>query len=1025
MLRSLKVPFIALLVALAFTAYLLGPERFRTQKVALPAKPVKGASLAGVTPARERFDGRTGAAPGKQRRERRQPNADEKYAQVLDDLQDAVQRAKLRRAAHQGVDAEVRVVRGARERLAGLEAEVAASFQATSQRIHDQKLPAVLQERNFAAETAFVDTSAELGRLLDTAGDDRQLFAALDRLGTFFDQHRQGGPVQPLDPSRLPFRSPARGTRAPATTAAGFPKGIRAAAALTSGGGDPNLAPTEDAQITPEIQALANSLGKNPIRIYQWVHDNVVFLPTYGSVQGSAVTLAAKRGNSFDISSLLVALLRASSIPARYVYGTIDVTAARASNWAGGISVLAAQQLFGQGGIPSVAVVSGTSVESLRIEHVWVEAFVDFVPSRGAVNVRPDTWVPLDASFKQYQLITPTDIKSAIPVDVPGTASNVASTALIDSLHGSITGFDQGTLDLLADTSTENIDFQYGRSPDLSRFQGARSILPTDTSVLPGSLPNPVIARAATWSEIPDNLRHKVTAALYNSDLDRAFGSPALSFTISLPALSGRKLGVTYVPATAADAATLAAFKTGTSTSLPVYLVQLQPSLRIDDAEVALGPAVTMGTQQAWDAGLIDPTTPAGDIHTYNRTAGDEIVFGIDAQGVSQDTIHQRFQQRTSDTASENLFTVSLYYWGQYDVLGQSAAVADNAAIQRLPSIGVFAVPLTVGYFFGFPRTGHWGSRQMDVARSIFAVVDKNDGDTVPIERVLGNLGSLLEGRTFDGLFNRAAGTGVSAVQLLREANEQQIPIFRVTQANFASIAPQLSVSASILSDISNAVAVGKTALVPQRAPVHGNWSGVGYIIEDPATGAAAYLINGGAAGGSDDPCNPESPDDPVKVPIIEILIILIIILLLILLLLFLPEIIAAIAGILGGLGELGPAAAAILLALGLAATPTAASAAPPPLPGDGMVPPGDCTPAQYATLVAGVAATCKSGPSCKTTDCGVMAVALTRLQGCVAARDAINTTCFRGGDQAHIDERDAAQRAVDNCACRIARLCP
>jgi hypothetical protein len=73
---------------------------------------------------------------------------------------------------------------------------------------------------------------------------------------------------------------------------------------------------------------------------------------------------------------------------------------------------------------------------------------------------------------------------------------------------------------------------------------------------------------------------------------------------------------------------------------------------------------------------------------------------------------------------------------------------------------------------------------------------------------------------------------------------------------------------------------------------------------------------------------------------------------------------------------------------------------------------------------VAAVAGTCKVGPSCKTTVCAIATAALSRLQARVAARIELNATCFRGGDQRHVAELEAATRAVTNCACRVARLC-
>lgn len=145
------------------------------------------------------------------------------------------------------------------------------------------------------------------------------------------------------------------------------------------------------------------SLNNNPVQISNWVHDNIEFVPTYGSIQGAHMTLQTKRGNAFDTASLLIALLRTANIPARYVYGTVQIPIAQVMNWVGGVTHPdAALQVFAQGGIPSTGLVQGGVLTAVKLEHVWVEAWVDFVPSRGALHRKGDTWVPMDAAFKQY-----------------------------------------------------------------------------------------------------------------------------------------------------------------------------------------------------------------------------------------------------------------------------------------------------------------------------------------------------------------------------------------------------------------------------------------------------------------------------------------------------------------------------------------------------------------------------------------------------------------------------------------------
>src|SRR5581483_2453069 len=103
-----------------------------------------------------------------------------------------------------------------------------------------------------------------------------------------------------------------------------------------AGASDPAyLAETTEVVLTDAIKAKAQELEYNPVKIYHWVRNHVEWLPTWGATQDADVTLGSQRGNAFDIASLLIALLRASGIPARYVHGTIEVPADKFKNWAG------------------------------------------------------------------------------------------------------------------------------------------------------------------------------------------------------------------------------------------------------------------------------------------------------------------------------------------------------------------------------------------------------------------------------------------------------------------------------------------------------------------------------------------------------------------------------------------------------------------------------------------------------------------------------------------------------------------
>jgi hypothetical protein len=154
----------------------------------------------------------------------------------------------------------------------------------------------------------------------------------------------------------------------------------------------PELAETPETALTPEITALAASLGHNPVQIFNWVHNNIDFVPTHGAIQGAGLTLANRRGNAADTNSLLAALLRASGIPTRFVYGTVDVPVAQALNWLKAGDVDSATHATQVGGIPTTLLKLDGQIKALRFQHLWVEANIDFTPSRGAINRQADAW---------------------------------------------------------------------------------------------------------------------------------------------------------------------------------------------------------------------------------------------------------------------------------------------------------------------------------------------------------------------------------------------------------------------------------------------------------------------------------------------------------------------------------------------------------------------------------------------------------------------------------------------------------
>ena len=814
---------------------------------------------------------------------------------------------------------KVAQLRAKAKELADLEEHVRAGFDDTARHIKDKGLPPEILARHEEAVRTYEARAAEFKTLLAAVerASGPQLQTALGDLAAFMAKYPNQKTHTPTDPNNLPWGSPKPVTREPFTrpsqfrTSKLFGEPVRVAQAGSLSGislpsttlpATPNavdLAATEDAQITQPIRDLAASLNNNPVQIYNWVRNNIEFVPSYGSIQGSDMTLQTKRGNSFDTASLLIALLRAANIPARYVYGTIEVPADKVMNWVGGVTVpRAAQDLLWQGGIPNIGLVAGGRVERVRLEHVWVEAFVDFVPSRGAVHRDGDTWIPLDASFKQYQFSAGMDLPANIPVDAAQLVAQVQAGATLNAQEGWVQNLNQSAVQqAMSAYQTQLLAYVDAQGPNKTRLDTIAGRAPVVQSppILFGTLPYQVLVSGAKFQSMPENLRWKFRYSVYASSTERAFDEPMMRLERSTPLLAGKKITLSYSPAGAADAATLvgllpAPHADGTPIqpsevprTLPAYLVRVVPELKVDGQTVANGPAFTLGTELVQSAAYFNPASGQWENAEDNRPiVGEYIATALSLQGHGAGeaaALAARLQSTEarlravladpSDTTTllsigkEDLTGDLLYgtifaYFAAINTTAETAARLGGGISYRMPSFGNFGVAARPSFFFGIVRSISFPTFQMDVDRILGIEVAKN-GDAnalLAMRRVLGQQYSANEHLIPEQLFPALDGPqtlpAVSAVKAIAMAGSQGQRIYALSPSNpgaHASALAQLAIDESTKSEIANALAVGREVTV-HSAPVAVNgFVAVGYIIIDPQTGAGAYKISGGANG--------------------------------------------------------------------------------------------------------------------------------------------------------------------------------
>ena len=822
-----------------------------------------------------------------------------------------------------GIDlaAKVKSLLGKYKELKSLEGEVTKGFKETEKHIRDKNLPAEILARHEQAVAEYERRKTEFTALMDAveAADDGKgnLAGALTSLGEFMAKYPNQKTHTPTDPNNLPWGSPKPVTRAPYTSPSQFrtsrlfgdPVKVAQAGSL-SGIGLPtttlpvtptpaDTAPTEDVQITQPIRDLAASLNNNPVQIYNWVRNNIQFIPSYGSIQGSDMTLQTKRGNSFDTASLLIALLRAANIPSRYVYGTIEVPADKAMNWVGGVTVpQAAMSLMGQGGIPVLGVARGGQIGSIRLEHVWVEAYVDYLPSRGAVNRNPNTWVPMDASFKQYQFTQGMDIKTNVPFDASAFIAQIQQGATVNEAEGWVQNENQGAIQqTLTNYKAQVTNYVNAQKPNatVGDVLGSQVLLQENRPILLGTLPYTRIATGAKFQVIPDNLRWKFRYNVYANDTDRADDNPFISYIQSTASLAGKKVTLSFSPATQVDQDTIDTFMPqphpdGTPIQpselpqgFPAYLIRLTPEVRIDDHVVATGPAYTMGSELIQNAAYFNAGTAQWESGDDNRpTVAEYIATALDLQGVSigqvtalrvrlealkarMDQLKQNFtdpspiQSLTKETLSGDvLYSTVLSYFAAIDAAAQMSAGASKVVTIRMPSLGNFGVATQVQLFFGFPRFISFPALQMDIDRVVGSDVAQNadNAAVADFRRAVGGQYSahehLIPEKLFTDPSNPAGPQAVSAVKALALAAGQGQRIYSLNaqnQAVHASAISQLAIDPAVKEEIANALAAGKSVTVHQASLSFAGFHGVGYIITDPETGAGAYKISDGANG--------------------------------------------------------------------------------------------------------------------------------------------------------------------------------
>ena len=574
--------------------------------------------------------------------------------------------------------AQLDALRAEREALIALDPAVRQQQAETEQRLITAGLPEVILARQRAtADThkeQFSRLMASLAQIEASQGAEgiAALAAARDQVAANQPSVLARPQDQPLPRQKIKQVAPVRDISSLTATAA-------VAALPASPPAQADLDPTIDVQITQEITDLAASLGNSPFQMYRYVHDNVDFEPYLGSRKGSRETLLVGSGNDYDQASLLIALLRASNVPARYIAGEVYLPADKVMNWLGVDDAATAANLLATAGMQATAYGDGYgNIVAIAFQHVWVAAYIPYANYRGIANdTTGKMWVPLDPSFTQVDISPAVDIPAAMGFDAEAFVDDYITT-----FHTS------SPVELYLQQIQA---WMAANRPNLTYPDDAfrmRAVAPDALKLLPASPPFIVLSKDAEYAAIPASMRHRIRFEIQDN-----YDATLLDYTANLPEIASRRLTISYIPATPADQATIASY--GDLYLTPPNLIHLKPVLRVNGTVVATGGSIGAGISHYSDMYFLPPSGDSNEVPAiYNNiTAGAYQGIGVDTYRVGMGIFVPKANGALPDTdgiTGEKLYRTAMAYLDRVDqadrTIAETMQMAFTTAIPRRSS---------------------------------------------------------------------------------------------------------------------------------------------------------------------------------------------------------------------------------------------------------------------------------------------------------------------------------------------------
>ncbi len=625
-----------------------------------------------------------------------------------------------------------------------------------------------------------------------------------------------------LDNGATAFGTLDAGMAQASTPAAALNPGIEPAGLLVS---------TPDADTTdPFIQEMAAQLDYSAQNIFNFLHDQIGYNSYEGSIRGARGTLWSSAGNSLDVASLGVALLRASGIPAQYAQGTL--TQAQAQELILTMFPASAQTV---GYVSSGTAVGDPASDPQLLaeadQHYWLQF------DSGGVMTNADPLMPgatIGASFA-----TSTGTFAQIAAALEAT-TEIQIVAEIDNTADSLFG-----LSGIADTTVLDQTFVdvalVGRTISVGQFVTTSGLGALISSTTNTYTPYLQIGDAANPDPTQDTL---ISGQPFQEVLTNfPFGSQVVTGVFLNVSVNDPGEAAQSYQYTIADRIGIAARESGGSSSI----------------SVAPGSAPLLSPDQVTTVevlpGEIDP-----DVLGSLANAADSLMASYASLLASQALPSSSASLDSLDSDAATLFESTL-------IATTSERLAEFFALSQTYT-DLFSQNLDVKAYYNSPRiaimslsaTPNSGGSMLSLATSFDITKDdirvvvapgQNTAASVALNLVRGPLDTSVEttaGTITTSTPNLQTGTPVSASTIVEQAQAQGIPLVTLFPGQQSRL-DALTIPAAASTLISQELASGMIVITPAQGIQIDGVARLGWYEVDPHTGQSIGVLDNGTHG--------------------------------------------------------------------------------------------------------------------------------------------------------------------------------